>query len=586
MYNTFFNLRKKPFKLVPNPEFLFLGKCHEEVLAHLTYATSQGDGFVEITGEVGTGKTTLCRVFLENLDKDIEAAFIFNSKLDSTQLLKVIHKELGIFSIANGPVELTQDLNDFLLKKKSQGKSVILLIDEAQNLGKETLEQLRLLSYLETTSSKLLQIILVGQPELREILDSHEMRQLRQRINLSYHIHPMTQKETFDYITHRINVASRKPQTLFTRSAQKNIFQFTKGIPRLINIICDRALLVAYSQNQNRVTPSSVKVAVDELDINIHNQSHSNSIWKKTAIALFSIIYILSILSVVFLDIPWKWRDKIKMMDESKVKILNEDIITASPLDSNNKKEPLLDEKNILPPEPALANLPLIEKGEAKTILSVFKDSATRAKAFLYIASLWNNEAMIHLNPLTQQIKSNVDFFKIAAIQNNLQILYLEKSQNLIEKLNFPAIFGFKLPGDPVKGFFWLDGITLDNEYIISSGEGKKKYKIVPEELSHYLSGDMYIIWKDNLGNNRVIANSSSKDSIMALKLLLLEIGFPLVDMSPVYDARVKQAIKQVQKKYGLVEDGLVGPLTKIALFNEKKDDDVPRLNNTRKLDQ
>ncbi len=337
MYNTFFDLRKKPFKLVPNPEFLFLGRCHEEVLAHLTYATSQGDGFVEITGEVGTGKTTLCRVFLENLDKDIEAAFIFNSKLDSTQLLKAINKELGIISIANGPVELTQDLNDFLLEKKSQGKSVILLIDEAQNLGKETLEQLRLLSNLETTSSKLLQIILVGQPELREILDSHEMRQLRQRINLSYHIHPMTQKETFDYITHRINVASRKPQTLFTRSAQKNIFQVTRGIPRLINITCDRALLVAYSLNQNRVTPSSVRVAVDELNINIQNKSQYGSIWKKTAMALFSIIFILSILSVVFLDIPWKWRDKIKM-DDSKVKILNEHIITASPLDRVTKR--------------------------------------------------------------------------------------------------------------------------------------------------------------------------------------------------------------------------------------------------------
>ncbi|MDA3915827.1 MAG: AAA family ATPase [Deltaproteobacteria bacterium] len=585
MYNTFFDLRKKPFKLVPNPEFLFLGKCHEEVLAHLTYATSQGDGFVEITGEVGTGKTTLCRVFLENLDKDIEAAFIFNSKLDSTQLLKAIHKELGIISIANGPVELTQDLNDFLLEKKSQGKSVILLIDEAQNLGKETLEQLRLLSNLETTSSKLLQIILVGQPELREILDSHEMRQLRQRINLSYHIYPMTQKETFDYITHRINITSRKPQTLFTRSAQKKIFQLTRGIPRLINIICDRALLVAYSQNQNRVTPSSVKVAIDELDINIHNQSHSGSIWKKTAMALFSIIFILSIFSVVFLDIPWKWRDKIKM-DESKVKILNEQIITVSPLDSNKKKEPLLVVKESLPPEPVLADSPLIEKGKAKTVLSVIKDTATRANAFLYVASLWNSESMIHLNPLTQQIQSNVDFFKVAAVQNNLQILYLEKSQDLIEKLNFPVIFGFKLPGDPVKGFFWLDGITLDNEYIISSGQGEKKYKIVPEELSPYLRGDKYIIWKDNFGNNRIIAKNSSKYSIMALKLLLTEIGIPLVDMSPVYDTPVKQAIKQIQKKYGLVEDGLVGTLTKIVLLNEKKDYDVPRLNNTRELDQ
>jgi len=585
MYNTFFDLKKKPFKLVPNPEFLFLGRCHEEVLAHLTYATSQGDGFVEITGEVGTGKTTLCRVFLENLDKDIEAAFIFNSKLDSTQLLKAIHKELGIISIANGPVELTQDLNDFLLEKKSQGKSVILLIDEAQNLGKETLEQLRLLSNLETTRSKLLQIILVGQPELREILDSHEMRQLRQRINLSYHIHPMTQLETFDYITHRINVASRKPQTLFTRSAQKNIFQFTRGIPRLINIICDRALLVAYSLNKNRVTPSSVKVAVNELDINVQNQPHSGSIWKKTAIILFPVIFILSILSVVFLDIPWKWQDK-KKMDESKVKTLNESIITATPFDSSNKKKPPLVEKESLPPKSTLTSPLLIKKGEAKTILSIIKDTATRAKAFLYIASLWNNESMIHLNPLTQQIKSNVDFFKIAAIQNNLQMLYLEKSQDLIEKLNLPVILGFKLPGDPVKGFLWLDGITLDNEYIISSGKSKKKYKIIPEELSPYLSGDMYIIRKDNLGNNRVIAKSSSKDSIMALKLLLSEIGFPIVDMSPVYDTSVKQAIKQIQKKYGLVEDGLVGPLTKIVLFNEKKDDDVPRLNNTRELDQ
>jgi general secretion pathway protein A len=255
-------------------------------------------------------------------------------------------------------------------------------------------------------------------------------------------------------------------------------------------------------------------------------------------------------------------------------------------LDSSNKKEPLLVEKEILPPEPALADLPPIEKGEAKTILSVIKDSATRVNAFLYVASLWNNESMIHLNPSTQQIQSNVYFFKIAAIQNNLQILYLEKSQDLIEKLKRPVIFGFELPGDPVKGFFWLDRITFDNEYIISSGEGKKKYKIVPEELSPYLSGDMYIIWKDNLGNNRVIANSSSKDSIMALKLLLAEIGFPLADMSPVYDTPVKQAIKQIQKKYGLVEDGLVGPLTKIVLFNEKKDDDVPRLNNTRELDQ
>jgi len=581
MYNAFFDLKKKPFKLVPNPEFLFLGKCHEEALAHLTYATSQGDGFVEITGEVGTGKTTLCRVFLEDLDKNIEAAFIFNSKLNSTQLLKTIHKELGIISIANGPVELTIDLNDFLLEKKSQGKSVILLIDEAQNLGKETLEQLRLLSNLETTRSKLLQIILVGQPELREILDTYEMRQLRQRINLSCHIHPMTKKETFDYITHRVNVASRKSQTLFTRSAQKIIYRFTRGIPRLINIACDRSLLVAYSLNQKKVSSSSVKIAVDELDMRIRNQPRINSFWKKTAMASFSIIFIICFISAAIMGIPVKWRDKIKGI-ETVSKTLKEPIITSEPLDPVNEVEPPLIEIEPQPPDPVLTIVPLIEKGEVDRILPGIKDTATRERAFLHIASLWNNDSKVHLNPLTQQIESNIQFFKIAAAQNNLQILHLEKNHTLIEKFNLPVILGFELPGDPVKGFIGVDGITPDNQYIIFPEMGKKKYKIDPKELLPYLSGDMYIAWKDTFGYDRVIAKASSKDSIVSLKLLLTDIGFPLIDMTPVYDNPVKQAIKQIQKKYGLVEDGLAGPLTKIVLFNEKNENSVPHLNSAR----
>ncbi len=580
MYNSFFNLREKPFKLVPNPEFLFLGKCHEEALAHLAYATSQGDGFVEITGEVGTGKTTLCRVFLEDLNKDIEAAFIFNSKLDSTQLLKTIHKELGIISIANGPAELTIDLNDFLLEKKSQGKSVILLIDEAQNLEKETLEQLRLLSNLETTRNKLLQIILVGQPELREILDTHEMRQLRQRINLSCHIHPMTQKETFDYITHRINVASRKPQTLFTRSALKAIYRFTRGIPRLINIACDRSLLVAYSLNQKNVSASSVKIAVDELDMRIRNQPRVNSIWKKRALAFLSIIFMICLISAAIMGIPLEWRDKIKM-GKNVTKTLKEPIMTSIPLDPVNEVEPPLIETESLPPDPVLPIVPLIEKGEADKILPVIKDTATREKAFLHVVSLWNNESIVHLNPLTQQIESNIHFFKIAAAQNNFKMLYLEESENLIEKFNLPVIFGFKLPGDPVKGFIGVEGITPDKEYIIFPGMGGEKYKIDPKGLLPYLSGDMYIAWKDNFGYEKVITGTSSKDSIMSLKLFLTEIGFPFIDMTPVYDRLVKQAIIQIQKKYGLVEDGLVGPLTKIVLFNEKKENSVPHLNST-----
>ena len=590
MYNAFFDLQEKPFKLVPNPEFLFLGKCHEEALAHLTYATSQGDGFVEITGEVGTGKTTLCRVFLEDLDKDVEAAFIFNSKLDSTQLLKSIHQELGILSIANGPSELTRDLNDFLLEKKSQGKSVILLIDEAQNLKKETLEQLRLLSNLETTRSKLLQIILVGQPELREILDTYDMRPLRQRINLSCHIHPLTQKETFDYIAHRINVASKKSQTLFTRPALKSIYRYTRGIPRLINIVCDRSLLVAYSLNRKKITPSSVRLAAKELDMGLGHQSRpgTGTIWKKTARGLFPVIFILCLISAIIIGIPLEWPNKIKM-DKNVTETLNKPVPIITPIPSDPPKEgdPALIVPEPQPIDPVLATPPHIEKGYANRILPAIKDTATRERAFLRIASLWNTESLVHLSPLTQQLKSNVHFFKIAAAQNNFQMLYLEKSQSLIEKLNLPVILGFELPGDPVRGFIGVDGISSDNEYIIFPEIGEKKYKIDPEDIIPYLSGDMYIAWKDNFAYDRVISKASSKDSIISLKLLLTEIGFPLADMSPIYDTPVKKAVKQIQKKYGLVEDGIVGPLTKIVLFNEKKEDTVPHLTPNRlELDQ
>ncbi|MCK5418202.1 MAG: AAA family ATPase, partial [Desulfobacterales bacterium] len=190
MYNKFFGFKEKPFKLVPNPAYFYLSKSHEEALAHLNYAMSQGDGFVEITGEVGTGKTTLCRAFLESLNGTVEAAYIFNPKLSPKQLLRTINEEFGIKSEGDNTKDLIDTLNIFLMQKKASGKKVILLIDEAQNLNRNVLEQLRLLSNLETNRDKLLQIILVGQPELSQILNSHELRQLGQRITLSYQLGP------------------------------------------------------------------------------------------------------------------------------------------------------------------------------------------------------------------------------------------------------------------------------------------------------------------------------------------------------------------------------------------------------------
>jgi len=231
MYKNFFSFRERPFKLVPNPAYLFLSKSHEEVLAHLTYALIQGDGFVEITGEVGTGKTTLCRAFLENLENNTKAAYIFNPNLNSIQLLRAINDEFGIGSDGDNTKDLIDRLNSFLIAKKAEGKNVILIIDEAQNLTTKVLEQLRLLSNLETSQDKLIQIILVGQPELGEKLDSHELRQLDQRITLKCQLVPLSYKEVRGYIQHRINIASKKTVIQFAAAAYRSIYQYSRGIP-------------------------------------------------------------------------------------------------------------------------------------------------------------------------------------------------------------------------------------------------------------------------------------------------------------------------------------------------------------------
>ncbi len=265
MYKNFFGFRERPFKLTPDPAYLFLSQSHEEALANLTYSVMQGEGFVEITGEVGTGKTTLCRAFLENLNDNTKAAYILNPKLNSLQLLKAVNDEFGISSDADNTKDLIDTLNSFLIEEKARGKNVILLIDEAQNLSKEVLEQLRLLSSLETTRYKLLQIILVGQPELGEKLDSRELRQLGQRITLSCQLIPFNYKELTEYIQHRISIASSKPVAKFTRAAYEAIHRYSCGIPRLINIVCDRVFLIAYVLEQEKITGKIVKGAIREL---------------------------------------------------------------------------------------------------------------------------------------------------------------------------------------------------------------------------------------------------------------------------------------------------------------------------------
>jgi general secretion pathway protein A len=266
MYCTFYGFRESPFTITPNPRFLFMSTQHREAFAHLIYAVESRAGFIELTGEVGTGKTTLLRTFLNRLDSEgHRTALIFNPCLSSLELLTSINREFGLPWENGSRMELLQELNDFLLAQKAAGRSVVLVMDEAQNLSAEVLEQLRLISNLETETDKLIQIVLSGQPELLAILARDELRQLNQRITVRYHLLPMGYDSMRRYIDHRMELAGRFRAAEFTSAAMKRIFRFSGGVPRLVNIVCDRALLIGYSEEERVISGAMVAQAVSEL---------------------------------------------------------------------------------------------------------------------------------------------------------------------------------------------------------------------------------------------------------------------------------------------------------------------------------
>lgn len=267
MYWDYFGFREPPFTLTPNPDFLFLSSCHQEAFAHLLYAIDTRAGFIELSGEVGTGKTTIIRTLLGQLAPETHrSALIFNPTLSPLGLLQEINREFGISSSCGETRELHQALNDFLLRENSAGRTVVLVIDEAQNLSTEVLEQVRLISNLETTREKLIQIVLVGQPELKQLLARKELRQLSQRITVRYHLQPMEQGDIHAYIRHRIRVAAagREPVT-FSAGAIRRIAAYSGGLPRLINGVCDRALLLAYTRETHEITPAMASLAIADL---------------------------------------------------------------------------------------------------------------------------------------------------------------------------------------------------------------------------------------------------------------------------------------------------------------------------------
>jgi general secretion pathway protein A len=267
MYCEHYGLLKRPFEMTPDPAFLYLGDAHREGLATLLYGIQSGKGFVVLTGEVGTGKTTLLHALLGQLDSDTESAFLFNPRLDTLDFFAILFDELGIEAPCETKGDYLLALNRFLLARLEKSQATILIIDEAQNLSPEMLEEIRLLSNLETATSKLIQIMLVGQPELNELLARPELRQLRQRVALRHELRAFDAEETSDYIEQRIRRAGFTGRQIFKKSGMREVFRVSEGTPRVINILCDSALLHGYSRDLKTLDAGAVREAANDLGL-------------------------------------------------------------------------------------------------------------------------------------------------------------------------------------------------------------------------------------------------------------------------------------------------------------------------------
>ncbi|MBL0224276.1 MAG: AAA family ATPase [Geobacteraceae bacterium] len=278
MYCEFFGFSEKPFTITPNPQFIYLSDHHREAFAHLLYGIDSHAGFIAMTGEVGTGKTTVLRTLLSQLDSDkYRSALIFSPCLSGEQLLASICREFGVTPDDHNSFGYLDALNLFLLDQHTAGRTVVLVVDEAQNLTPDVLEQVRMISNLETERDKLIQIILAGQPELDDVLNRHDLRQLNQRITVRCRLTPMNRRDTSEYIRHRLKVSGYRAPGLFSSGAVKRIYRFSRGVPRLVNIVCEQALVMAWTQEACSIT-SSIAARVIE---GAASSSGRRSIWQR-----------------------------------------------------------------------------------------------------------------------------------------------------------------------------------------------------------------------------------------------------------------------------------------------------------------
>ena len=535
MYLEHFGLLAAPFSIAPDPRYLYMSERHREALAHLLYGMESDGAFILLTGDVGTGKTTVSRCLLEQVPENINIALVLNPKLTSVELLQVICDELHIerSTEAASVKSLVDDINHYLLAAYANGKKTVVLIEEAQNLDLDVLEQLRLLTNLETNECKLLQVILLGQPEFLDVLDRPELSQLAQRITARFHLTPLSFHELEEYIGHRLAVAGcRRP--LFAFGVLKQLYKYSGGVPRLINVICDRALLGIYVQGKHQIDKVTLAQAAREvLGENKAIAVKSSNQWFKPKAVIVSVLLVLLAAVIYYADY---FQKNIKTDAQASYKTI-ETTEEIKPVVNHVAAEI----------QQAVKQSGYIEWPEHNLQLR----SNTQAYRSLFKSWQLNYQLGVNSTPC---------FFAktkgLACLQGQENIQYLRE-------LNRPAILklydDFKQP--QYAALLELDATTAKIEL------GEKTQTVSLEQLEFYWQGEFSLLWKMPEGYQGFIRPWITSKDVLWLGEAMNKIeGITQTMMSNVYDRKLLERVKQFQEAQGLKGDGVVGVKTIIRI--------------------
>ncbi len=558
MYTEFFGLREKPFSITPDPRYLFMSERHGEALAHLVYGVTESGGFIQLTGEVGTGKTTLVRTLLLNrMPNNADVAVVLNPQLSVLEFLATICEELHIDVTHNrGSIKAQTDaLNRHLLDAHSEGRRTILIVDEAQNLSPAVLEQVRLLTNLETAKQKLLQIILIGQPELRELLARNDLRQLAQRITGRYHLEPLTRDETAQYIEHRLKVAGALGE-VFDSGAKKSVFSLSQGVPRLINVICDRALLGAYSEESRRVNRRLVRRAAAEVSGELERP-----VWLRPALATAAVIGIAVIAASI-----WSYTQQAPGKSPEAVLDAPAAAVAAEPQTKELAAEPEaaqpepVAEATVEPVAPAAGTPTLNEQLRLGATLT------TTASALTSLFEAWGLEYQASAESACSQ-----------ADRAGLVCLYQRGSWSGLKQMDRPAIMTL------------VDDAGESHEVLLTAVRGDMVELsiggiLVEHPASSLLEswfGQYLLLWRPPGGTPVSLGRGERNESVVWLRASLAAIDPRYTSAnqeSDVYDAELEQLVRRFQRDHRLSVDGVAGQQTQIVINSLLAVDGTPRL--------